>query len=67
MQSIIIKIALIFVAGTLFTSTASGELSLEEQNGKLMYPILDANTGKYTYDMTKGKKIIEHLSAQQKN
>jgi len=39
--------------------TPTRKVILEEQNGSLMFPILDPKTGKYTVDITRGKQIVE--------
>ncbi|HSW93755.1 MAG TPA: hypothetical protein VLJ15_05285 [Gammaproteobacteria bacterium] len=35
------------------------DVKLEEQNGQLLQPLLDPKTGKYTFDIERGKKIVE--------
>ena len=41
------------------STMAPGDPILEEQNGKLMFPILDPKTGKYTFNVERAKQIIE--------
>lgn len=42
-----------------YSTMAPDDPIVEEQNGKLMFPILDPKTGKYTFNVERGKRIIE--------
>ena len=66
MRSILVTFLLFFISELAFSETLSqlpstmapGDPILEEQNGKLLFPIFDSNTGKYTFDVERGKQIV---------
>jgi len=45
-----------------YSTMAPNDPIVEEQNGKMMFPILDPKTGKYTFNVERGKQIIEMRS-----
>lgn len=42
-----------------YSTMAPNDPILEEQNGKLIFPILDPKTGKYTFNVARGKQITK--------
>jgi hypothetical protein len=43
-----------------YSPMAPDDPIVQEQNGKLLFPMLDPETGKYTFDVEKGKQIIRN-------
>jgi hypothetical protein len=42
-----------------YSTMAPDDPIMEEQNGKLLFPIFDPRTGKYTFSIERGKEIIQ--------
>lgn len=70
MRLIQLAVVLFLVSGSAFADVLiqpgtpvkilrGNDMRLEEQNGKLLFPILDPKTGKYIDDVARATQIVE--------
>ena len=48
-------------------SPHESEIKLQEQNGKLLFPIMDPKTGKYTVNLERAEEITRQYDTQSQN
>lgn len=61
MRSILLAVFLIFISDLTFADIPifQQDFGLEQQNGKLLFPMLDPKTGKYIDNLERGRQIVE--------
>jgi len=61
MRSILLAVSLFFTSELTFADIPifQQDFGLEQQNGNLLFPMLDPKTGKYTDNLERGRQIVE--------